>query len=360
MSNQSLSDTYILKYVPTTRYQGSKRTILPWLYNNVKDMEFKTVLDGFGGTGSVSFLFKMMGKKVTFNDVLASNYMTGIALIENQQIDLSDEDVDFILHENGFVYPDFIQKTFKGVYYLPSENKLLDIACHNIRMLSEKYDGDELRIKQAIAYYALFQACLCKRPFNLFHRKNLYIRTAKTDRSFGNKTTWNTSFKTLFKRFSDEVSQKCIKTPVKHDALCSDIMNLRRKKFDLVYLDPPYVREHEKRPNDYYAMYHFFEGMLDYDNWNNNINWETKNLRLKKADNAWGNGNLEENFEKLFKKFQDSIIVFSYGDPGNPSVGRLKSLMAKYKDKVKVVKRQYNYKLNHKNGGLYEVLIIGE
>lgn len=350
----------ILKSVPTTRYQGSKRTILPWLHDNLKNLEFKTVLDGFGGTGSVSFLFKMMGKKVTFNDALASNYMTGIALIENQEIGLSDKDADFILHENGFSYPDFIQKTFRGVYYLSNENRLLDVACHNIRMLSEKYEGDVLRIKQAVAYYSLFQACLCKRPFNLFHRKNLYLRTAKMDRSFGNKTTWNTSFKKLFKRFSEEVSQKRIKTSPKHESMCSDIMNFRRKKFDLVYLDPPYVREHKKRPNDYYALYHFFEGILDYDNWEDNINWETKNLRLKKTNNAWERNDLEKNFEKLFEKFKDSIIVLSYGDPGNPSIDRLKSLMEKYKDKVSVIKRQYNYRLNHKNGGLYEALIIGE
>ncbi len=43
-----------LKNFPTTRYQGSKRKILPWIYDCIKDLEFDTVLDAFGGSGMVS------------------------------------------------------------------------------------------------------------------------------------------------------------------------------------------------------------------------------------------------------------------------------------------------------------------
>lgn len=122
----------IINKVPTTRYQGSKRSILPWFYKNFKKYDFETVLDGFGGTGSVSYLFKLMGKKITFNDILTSNYLTGVALIENQLVKLEKEDVDFILHKNGFNYPDFIENNFKGIYYLTKENRWLDIVCFNI------------------------------------------------------------------------------------------------------------------------------------------------------------------------------------------------------------------------------------
>ena len=37
--------------------------------------------------------------------------------------------------------------------------------------------------KQALAYFALFQSCIIKRPYNLFHRKNLYVRTKEMKRS---------------------------------------------------------------------------------------------------------------------------------------------------------------------------------
>lgn len=349
----------ILKEAPSTRYQGSKRKILPWIYDNLKELDFVTVLDGFGGTGSVSYLFKLMGKKVTFNDVLTSNHMAGIALIENQSVRLSVEDLEFLLHKNGFRYPIFIQDNFKGIYYLPKENQWLDMVSHNVRMLSEKYEGEVLRTKQAIAYYALFQACLCKRPFNLFHRKNLYLRRARVSRSFGNRTTWNTSFPVLFTRFINEVNAKVMKTRCKHSALCEDIMRLRKNSFDLVYLDPPYVRKGENHPKNYHSMYHFLEGMLSYDTWESKINWETKNRALVHRMTQWDTDSLASNFNTLFKKFQNSIIVLSYGEPGNPPLDIITDMLKGYKSDVSVIKKPYNYGLNHKNGGLYEVLIIG-
>lgn len=350
----------IIKSAPPTRYQGSKRRVLPWLYKNLKDLKFQTVLDGFGGTASVSYLLKLMGKKVTFNDVLLSNYQTGIALIENDSVELEQTDIEFLLRENGFEYPSFIQDTFKDIYYLDSENKWLDMVRFNIEMLSEKYKGETLRKKKALAYYILFQACLCKRPFNLFHRKNLYLRLAKVKRSFRNKKIWDTDYNILFLRSHNEVSQKIFSNGLENKAMCKDVMKIKNRNFDLVYLDPPYTKPNQKSPKDYHSMYHFLEGLVDYRNWPQRINWFTKNRCMIKEKTEWEKNSLEENFEFLFKRFQDSIIVVSYGRPGTPSINKIKKLLQQYKSKVNVMKKAYKYKLKHKNSDeMYEVLIIG-
>lgn len=351
----------LLKSVPTTRYQGSKRRILPWLYENLKDLEFSTVLDGFGGTGSVSYLFKLMEKEVTFNDVLVSNYQTGIAFIDNNSVKLEQSDIEFLLFENGFNYPTFIQDTFKDIYYFDFENKWLDIVNFNIGMLSTQYSDDILEKKKALAYHALFQACLCKRPFNLFHRKNLYLREANVERSFSNKKMWDTDFSALFTKFAQEASQKIFSNGESNKATCKDIMKIKNENFDLVYLDPPYTRSHDKYPKDYYSLYHFFEGLVDYEHWSSRINLSKKNKCLIKEQNEWEKNSIQDNFKGIFEEFQDSIIAISYGDPGTPSIFEIRKLLSQYKSEISVIQKEYSYKLNHKNGnGLYEVLIIGK
>ena len=55
---------------PSTRYQGSKNKILDWISYSTKDLSFETVLDAFGGTGSVGYMFKKQGKQVFYNDYL--------------------------------------------------------------------------------------------------------------------------------------------------------------------------------------------------------------------------------------------------------------------------------------------------
>jgi len=350
----------VSKLAPSTRYQGSKRRILPWIYKNLKDLEFETVLDGFGGTASVSYLFKLMGKSVTFNDILLSNYQTGMAIIENGSVQLEQSDIDFLLCENGFKYPCFIQQTFKDIYYTEPENKWLDMVSFNIKMLSRRYSGHILAEKRALAYHALFQACLCKRPFNLFHRRNLHLRIADVKRGFGNKRTWDTDFACLFSKFAHEVSEKVFSNGKKNKAICKDVMEIEDRNFDLVYLDPPYTRPGESCPKDYRSLYHFLEGIVDPDNWASRIDWSKANRGFVAQRTKWEENSLEENFIRLFEKFRDSIIATSYGHPGTPSIARITQLLKQFKSDVSIIEKEYAYKLNHKNAsGMYEVLLIG-
>ena len=164
---------------PSTRYQGSKRALVNWIWDNMGHLTFDSVLDVFGGTGAVSHLFKNAGKRVIYNDALTFNWMIGVALIENRSEMLSDADLDAILMPNPDIhYPDFIQKTFQNIYFTDDENAWLDRVIYHIdHILKNPY-------QQALARFALCQACIIKRPYNLFHRANLYIRTAQVERSF--------------------------------------------------------------------------------------------------------------------------------------------------------------------------------
>lgn len=195
-----------LRTVPTTRYQGSKRKILPWLYDCINEYEFHSVLDAFGGSGMVSYLFKRMGKRVTYNDLYRFNHTIGESIIENNRILLSESDVVYLLSSSKN-RDSFIHDNFQGIYYLDEENQWLDQIIQNIESLEELYDGKKLKFKKAIAYNALFQSCLAKRPYNLFHRKNLEMRTRHVQRGFGNKTTWDKPFYEHFQSFVNEINK---------------------------------------------------------------------------------------------------------------------------------------------------------
>ncbi|UJS17245.1 MAG: DNA adenine methylase [Candidatus Jettenia sp.] len=337
---------------PSTRFQGSKLKIADWIWEGIKDLRFQTVLDAFGGTGSMAYVLKQKGKTVTYNDILKFNYHIGIALIENESVTLSGKDVDFLFtrHE-GIAYPSFIMETFKDIYYTDEENSWIDMVVTNIRLLGDTY-------KQALAYFALFQACIAKRPFNLFHRKNLYLRLADIKRDFGNKATWDTPFEVHFRRFVEEANSAVFSNGQTNRALNLDVFDLK-EDFDLVYIDTPYISK-KGVGIDYLGFYHFLEGLVNYEIWPDMIDYKSKHKRLKIKPSVWTDKNkIQAAFDRLFQKFRDSIIVVSYRSDGIPSVEELVGILSKYKRTIHETRRK-DYKYVLSKNEIEEILFIGE
>lgn len=337
---------------PSTRYQGSKLKLVDWIWENVQGLHFETVLDAFGGTGAVSHLFKRKGKTVVYNDALKFNYLIGLALIENCATTLSEEDVLWLLETHRHVrYGDFIEQTFAGIFFTDEENRWLDRVIGNIRALDDRY-------KQALAYFALFQACIAKRPYNLFHRRNLYIRTAEVERTFGNKTTWDTPFEKHFRDFVAEANASVFDNGRNNVALNHDVFEIEGN-FDLVYIDPPYVAASGVGV-DYLDFYHFLEGIADYDHWAERIDYRLKHKGLKHVKPVWcDKSRIHDAFDRLFARFRDSILVVSYRSNGIPSVSELTFLLERYKRSVtKVESTDYQYVLSRTQS--QEALLIAK
>ena len=340
------------EFIPSTRYQGSKAKLVRWIWDLTKDLSFDTVLDAFGGTGVVGYWFKQKGKRVTYNDILQFNYLLGLALIENSAIRLNDDDVDGLLSpEPGWEYRTFIADTFEGIYYTDEENQWLDLVVQNIAMLPDPY-------QRALAYYALFQACLVKRPFNLFHRKNLYLRFADVERSFGNKTTWDTPFDVHFRSFVSEANALVVDNGRANRALNEDARDTGGD-YDLVYIDPPYISQRGVGV-DYHHFYHFLEGLARYDEWPALVNYRSKHRRMKRVDNPWvDSAAIHDAFARLLDRFRDSILVISYRADGIPSIADLEGMVRQVKRYVRVHTLDgYQYVLSTRRTA--EVLIIGE
>ena len=336
---------------PSTRYQGSKAKLVDWIWEQIADLDFMTCLDAFGGTGAVAYRLKQAGKQVTYNDLLRFNYYIGLALIENNRVRLTLGEVDWLLQSREIAYPCFVQDNFSDIYFTDEENTWIDQTITNIRQLTDPY-------KFALAFFALCQACIIKRPYNLFHRRNLYIRFAEVERSFGNKTTWDRPFSEWFCIFVGEANRAIFDNGQANRALNLDAVDVAGE-YDLVYIDTPYISKRGVAV-DYFWFYHFLEGLTMYDEWGKQIDRRSKHRRLKPRPSEWTDKKrIHAAFDRLFQRYQKSIIVVSYRSDGIPSESELLSLLKRYKRNVRVEHfGQYKYVLST-NSESKEILLIG-
>ena len=335
---------------PKTRFQGSKLRFLPFLEATLGKLEFDSAVDVFGGTGAVSYLFKRLGKRVHYNDALLSNHASGLALIENASRTFDVERARALFEPRpGVVYDDFIARTFEGVFYLAAENACLDLAAQNIAAIAHRVD-------RALARHALFQACLMKRPFNLFHRKNLSVRTANVKRSFGNKTTWERPFPELCVSAMRAANAAVFDNGEKNRATALDAFECPLDA-ELVYLDPPYVRAN-KSVLRYLDGYHFLEGICRYRQWPALVDHTKLHLPLRAPASAFEDARtIEAALDHLFERAREArFIALSYRDDGFPSIAALSRTLRKLGRRVERVSLANTYALANKRSR--EVLLV--
>ena len=350
---------------PSTRYQGSKRKLLPWISGCLKELQFTSAADLFGGTGAVSYLLKRMGKSVLYNDALRFNYVIGSALVQNDDITLTASEIAALTAPTrGLDGGGTIAKYFRGIFFTDFENRWLD---YTIREIDARFDRRGVpAAKRQLAMYALFQTCLSKRPFNLFHRHNLHLRTAAVHRTFGNKTTWDKPIRLAFRAFLHEANAAVFRGVRPCCAFNLDVMDVPAEKYDLIYIDPPYLlKEAKNETADYRRVYHFLEGIAEYNSWPQLIDLETRNRRLKVLEpNGWLDKRRNSKLlNQLFDKFESSIIVVSYKRHGIPSVDTIVQNLKRRGRKVRCFTTRYRYALNHQNGEAQrnrECLVIAE
>jgi adenine-specific DNA methylase len=336
---------------PATRYQGSKAKLVDWIWGHIAELEFHTCLDAFGGTGAMAYRLKQAGKQVTYNDLLRFNHYVGLALVENSQVRLDADKVAWLLGRHPEIaYPRFVRDNFHDIYFTDAENAWIDQTVTNIRQLSDPYQF-------ALAFFALCQACIIKRPFNLFHRKNLYLRFAEVERSFGNKAAWDSPFEEKFCDFVREANQAVFDNGHTNRALNFDACQVP-EAYDLVYVDTPYISKRGVGV-DYRSFYHFLEGLTMYDEWGQHIDRGSKHHRLKPLSSEWTDKErIPAAFDRLFERYRDSILVVSYRGDGIPSETELVRLLKQYKPRVQVECLEYNYALST-NARSKEMLLIG-
>jgi DNA adenine methylase len=306
---------------------GSKQAILPFLRRVFSGIEFRTCLDAFSGSAAVSYLLKAMGKAVVANDFLRFCYHTANGFVANGRERLATETVDRILspHQSP---GSFIASTFAGLYFTEDENRLLDHATAQIRDMPPGYC-------QSMAYAALVRACLKRRPRGIF----TYTGKRYDDGRRDLRLSIAQHFRQAVERINDAVfdnGYQCF-------ASNRDVFSLSgEQRFDLVYLDPPYVSPHSD--NDYTRRYHFVEGLVR--GWEGlELQPRTRTRKFRRIPSAFDTKDtIYGAFERLFERFRDSAIVVSYSSNGLPTKSELVDILQRYtRVRVQVFEQPHRY-----------------
>jgi DNA adenine methylase len=134
---------------------------------------------------------------------------------------------------------------------------------------------------------------------------------------------------------------------------------------ELVYMDPPYVSR--SSDNDYSRRYHFLEGFARY--WKGlAVQEETLTKKFTRIQTPFASQRtIREAFDRLFRKFADSILVVSYSSTGIPERNELRRMLRRYKRHVHIESQSHSYSFGthgHRVGNpanrVQELLFVAE
>ena len=333
-----------LSKYPSTRYMGSKNKLLDAIWEVSGRFEFDSVLDLFSGSGVVSYMYKCNGKAVTSNDYMAMAATYSKALVENNSVTLSEDEIEGLLSEVENDH--FVEEKFKGLYFSDEDNHLLDNVRTNIKKLADPY-------KRAIAMTALMRACTKKRPRGIF--------TYTGERYNDGRQDLKKSMEVQFRDAVQTINEAVFNNEKHNVSSWGDSLSLEPKHYDLVYIDPPYYTP--KSDNEYVRRYHFVEGLAR--DWEGvEIQEHTKTKKFKSYPTPFSTRQgAEEAFDALFKKYQDSILIVSYSSNSEPTKDEMIALMKKYKKNVELVPVDYKYSFGTrktvKRNDVQEYLFVG-
>jgi len=317
---------------PDPQYLGAKHTHLAWIKTHIP-YNIKVALDAFGGSQSVSFLFKQMGLKVITNDFLNFNHQIGLGLIENINMVLDPGDIK-ILFQDSKEKADFtlMEETFSDVFFERSECVFLDNYRANIPQLQGTY-------KQALAFALINRSMTRKVTMGHFGHTQALRYAIDPERIKRNRNLIR-PLKEIFTELVPIYNRAVFDNQKQNKSHNQNILDLlpNLKDTDLVYFDPPYCDSHA----DYQSFYHLLETYTEY--------WRDKEFinGIKRYEPQRFSGfdkkrDAVKSFENLFEMAERiPHWLISYNDRSYPEVNDLTRMISKYKDVVVEIKEYQN------------------
>ena len=342
-------------------YVGNKRQIIIDIAQSIKreGIEYNTILDLFSGSSVVSVFMKLIGKRVISNDLLTSSYYNAVSFVENNDIVITEEELDHLCYNKNPNVGDFVQRNYP-TRFLPDEAKFLDNYRANIESSFMEYPNitgdakfsgnkfidahiEKMKIKKALEYvimeyYVMSQCFLGGRLNNGQILAKVSHRIAHA-RNKGNSMQFKINNLPLFKSSKN------------HLAFNMDAEELLTKldiPVDLVYIDPPYG----KNQSDYASMFAFCEEYI----YGASIDTLP---HIKNSKKFVVQSEYEENFRKILQKCKNiPNLAISYNESSFSKIDSIKEIISEYRNNVKIINIDHEYRYRKDRSTAIEYLII--
>jgi DNA adenine methylase/adenine-specific DNA-methyltransferase len=310
---------------PRVRFMGSKHRLAPRLAAFFATLPPGPAVDAFSGSGVVAYTLKATGRPVLANDHLAFAAAFTQALVANQDVRLTPDEVELLCSPNRDGR-DFIQRTFDGLYFPAADHAFLDATWSHLD------DMDPTR--RALAITALCLAAARKQPRGVF--------TVTTLRYDDGRRQLRTSLRDLFREAVDDVNAAVFAgAGGPCSSVCGEVLDVDPAGVAVAYLDPPYAP-----PRDdtcYIKRYHFLEGLATY--WRGQeIMWGTRSRKLVKRHTPFASKRtVREALDRTFHHFRESALVVSYGSNAALGVDELEDLLRRHTPRVRRIEIPHTY-----------------
>lgn len=316
------------KYI--TNYIGSKQKLVDWIWKHTPE-GVGTVLDAFSGSAVVAYMYKTKGLHVIANDRLRYCHHAAKAIIENNSVRLSEDEIEALLADNAKA-GSFVQDNFKGIFFAKGVHALID----TIRANCDKLSG----FKKDIALFGLGKTCMSgKGGFGHF--------SSSTD--YGRRQDTPDEFKDRLRKNLQRINALVFDNDKENKAHRQDINDLLPKaKADLAYFDPPYATEFST--TNYERAYHFVEGLMTY--WEGlEIKADTKVKYYETDHKTVTKANASEFFQTFLGNAKHiPHWLISYRDHAYPNEQEMKRIIGSFGKQSRMKSKDHHYAITSKHG----------
>ncbi len=319
------SENDYLSYVfPEPQYLGSKHIHRGWIAQFIPS-KAHVALDAFGGSQSIAYLFKQLGKQTITNDFLSFNNHIGKALIENCSVKLDKNDVEILFSQNSNPKEfNLMEKLYSDLFFTQEEAAFIDSFRSNVCRLDNPY-------KQSLAFTVMCRSMTRKVTMGHFAHTQALKYAADPTRIKRNRSLIR-PLKTLFLELLPEYNNAVFDNNQANKSYNKNILDLLPKieEVDVAYFDPPYCNSHA----DYQSFYHLLETFVEYWKDKQFVNG-TKRYEPKRYSGFDKNSEAIDNLKKMFELSQSiPTWLVSYNDRSYPDIDTMVTMIEPYRHVV--------------------------